>query len=80
MAEKRLSELEPQDDEMYDMLSNIYDVVDQWDEVANARKIMEDHGVKKELGYNWIEENNRIYMFVVEHILNLKISMQSWRN
>lgn len=66
LAAKRLSELEPQDDAMYVLLSNIYAAADQWDDVANARKIMKDRGVKKEPGYSWIEIKNRIYMFVVE--------------
>ena len=66
LAAKRLSELEPQDDALYVLLSNIYAAAGQWDDVANARKIMKDRGVKKEPGYSWIEVKNRVYVFVVE--------------
>ena len=66
LAAKRLSELEPQDDALYVLLSNIYAAAGQWDDVANARKIMKDCGVKKESGYSWIEVKNRVYVFVVE--------------
>eukprot|EP01018_Ginkgo_biloba_P004814 Gb_18728 [translate_table: standard] len=65
-AAKCLYQLEPEDAATYVLLSNIYAAAGQWDDVANARKMMKDWRIKKEPGYSWIEVKNRVHVFVVE--------------
>ena len=49
----------------YVSLSNIYANVGRWDEVAKVRTFIRDRGIKKKLGYSWIEVKNSVYTFVV---------------
>lgn len=56
--------LEPDDDATYVLLSNMNAVIGNWDEAARIRKIMNDKGIKKEVGRSWIEVKNRVHTFV----------------
>ncbi|KOM49519.1 hypothetical protein LR48_Vigan08g034600 [Vigna angularis] len=45
------------------LLSNAYAAVGRWEEVARARKMLRDQGIKKETGLSWVEEGNRVHTF-----------------
>ncbi|WCJ33913.1 Pentatricopeptide repeat (PPR) superfamily protein [Euphorbia peplus] len=45
------------------MLSNAYAAAGRYEDAARARKMLRDHGVKKETGLSWIEESNRVHTF-----------------
>uniref|UniRef100_A0A6N2KPA5 DYW domain-containing protein n=1 Tax=Salix viminalis TaxID=40686 RepID=A0A6N2KPA5_SALVM len=64
-AAERLFELKPQHDGTYVLLSNMYAVAGQWNDMAKVRKLMRDRGVKKEPGCSWIEVENKVYSFLV---------------
>eukprot|EP01018_Ginkgo_biloba_P025680 Gb_11081 [translate_table: standard] len=65
-AAEYLIQLEPQNDSTYVLLSNIYAVTGMWDGVAEIRKQMEVMGVKKKVGYSWIEVNKKVHPFMVK--------------
>jgi len=64
-AAERLFELKPQHDGTYVLLSNMYAVAGQWNDMAKVRKLMRDRGVKKEPGCSWIEVENKVHSFLV---------------
>lgn len=61
-----LLELDPNDSSAYVLLSNLYAVANQWDEVHAARKNMKRRNLKKDPGYSWIEEKNKVHLFIVD--------------
>eukprot|EP00253_Pinus_taeda_P036132 PITA_36132 len=63
-AVKCILALEPQDVTTYVQLSNIYAAFSMWDDV-NKMRIMKDIGLKKKLGYSWIEVKNKVHAFLV---------------
>eukprot|EP01018_Ginkgo_biloba_P013352 Gb_31457 [translate_table: standard] len=65
-AAERIFELEPENDSMYVLLSNIYAAAGRWNDVAKVRKMMGVRGVKKEPGCSWIEVKNQVHSFLVE--------------
>lgn len=67
-AAERLFELVPQHDGTYVLLANMYATAGRWDEMAKARKLMRDKGVKKEPGCSWIEVENSVHVFLVNDI------------
>uniref|UniRef100_A0A0D3GUT0 Pentatricopeptide repeat-containing protein n=1 Tax=Oryza barthii TaxID=65489 RepID=A0A0D3GUT0_9ORYZ len=50
-----LTEKEPTESGAYVLLSNIYADVGDWDGVAKVRRKMRDRGVKKEIGFSWVD-------------------------
>ncbi|XP_010109916.2 pentatricopeptide repeat-containing protein At5g44230 [Morus notabilis] len=63
-AANHLFELEPNAIGNYMLLSNIYASAGMWDGVSEVRKLMRERGLKKNLGYSWIEaENGEIHQF-----------------
>lgn len=62
----RLLALEPSDSAAYVLLSNIYATSNQWDNVADARKMMKSQNVKKDPGFSWIDVKNKLHLFVAD--------------
>ncbi|XP_024994723.1 pentatricopeptide repeat-containing protein At5g08305-like [Cynara cardunculus var. scolymus] len=52
---KKLVELEPDHDGRYVGLSNVYAVINRWDEARRMREAMEKRGVKKSPGWSFVE-------------------------
>ncbi|XP_050227329.1 pentatricopeptide repeat-containing protein At4g32430, mitochondrial-like [Mercurialis annua] len=50
-----LISMEPAESGSYVLLSNLYADKGQWKEVAKLRKGMREKGVKKEVGYSWVD-------------------------
>ncbi|PKU72595.1 pentatricopeptide repeat-containing protein At4g33170 isoform X1 [Dendrobium catenatum] len=61
-----LLELDPTDSSAYVLLSNLYASTSQWEEVNAARKNMKRRNVKKDPGYSWIEQKDKVHLFVVD--------------
>ncbi|XP_042483508.1 pentatricopeptide repeat-containing protein At2g03880, mitochondrial-like [Macadamia integrifolia] len=59
----RLLELEPFSAGPYVLLSNICATSHRWEEVAEARSIMEQRGIKKSPGQSWIQLKNQLHTF-----------------
>ncbi|KAK6772744.1 hypothetical protein RDI58_027982 [Solanum bulbocastanum] len=57
--------LEPEQSGSYVLMSNLFAEKGQWDKVANIRKGMRDKGVKKEIGFSWVDVGS------IEYSLNL---------
>lgn len=62
----RLLHLEPSDSSAYVLLSNTYSTANQWDHVADPRKMMNTKKVRKDTGYSWIGIKNKVHLFVVD--------------
>eukprot|EP01018_Ginkgo_biloba_P019308 Gb_12426 [translate_table: standard] len=62
-AAECLIELKPQSSSTYVVLSNIYAAVGRWDDASKVRKLMEERGVKKEVGCSWIEIKENVHAF-----------------
>ncbi|OVA17395.1 Pentatricopeptide repeat [Macleaya cordata] len=65
VSAERVLEMEPQDDATHVLLSNMYAVAREWDNVASIRKYMKRKGVKKEPGLSWIESQCKVHYFSV---------------
>ncbi|MCD9642886.1 hypothetical protein HAX54_029929 [Datura stramonium] len=57
--------LEPEQSGSYVLMSNLFAEKGQWEKVANIRKGMRDKGVKKEIGFSWVDVGS------IEYSLNL---------
>ncbi|WCJ25842.1 Pentatricopeptide repeat (PPR) superfamily protein [Euphorbia peplus] len=55
IAAAKVIQLEGDDDYVYVMMSNIYASYGRWRDASKVRKIMNDRGVRKEVGCSWIE-------------------------
>ncbi|KAF9625232.1 hypothetical protein IFM89_020818 [Coptis chinensis] len=62
----QLLALDPLDSSAYVLMSNIYAAANQWNQVADARKMMKTRNVKKDTGYSWIDVKNKVHLFVVD--------------
>ena len=65
LAAKEVLKLEPADASPYVLLSNIYAAAGQWDQVSFIRYMMQERGIRKELGVSWIEIGDKVHRFVV---------------
>ncbi|XP_022723110.1 pentatricopeptide repeat-containing protein At1g25360 isoform X1 [Durio zibethinus] len=72
-AAERLIELMPKHDGSYVLLSNMYATAGRWDDVANARKLMRDRGVRKEPGCSWVEVENKVHVFLVDDTVHPEV-------
>lgn len=50
-----LMELEPMESGSYVLMSNLYAEKGKWEKVAEIRKGMREKGVRKEVGYSWVD-------------------------
>lgn len=64
-AAEQVLELDPQNDAVYVMLSNIYSAAGKWEDASKLRKIMVQRGIKKSLGWSSITVDGRVYEFSV---------------
>lgn len=62
-AAESLIELDPHNPASYVLLLNMHATKRNWEEVAQLRKTMRDHGVRKEPGCSWIKYNNKVHIF-----------------
>ncbi|XP_042497143.1 pentatricopeptide repeat-containing protein At1g08070, chloroplastic-like [Macadamia integrifolia] len=62
---RRLVEVDPDNSAGYVMLSNIYAVNRQWDNITELRESMRERGVKKQPGCSWISINGVVHEFLV---------------
>ncbi|MQL90377.1 hypothetical protein Taro_022967 [Colocasia esculenta] len=60
---RKLFEMEPQNSGNYVNLSNIYAAAGRWEDVLQARKMMEEKTVSKEPGRSWIELDKTLHTF-----------------
>ncbi|KAF7838712.1 pentatricopeptide repeat-containing protein [Senna tora] len=61
MAEKvvdQLIEMEPTSSGTYVLMSNLYAEKGEWEKVATMRKGMRERGVRKEVGFSWVDVGN----------------------
>ncbi|XP_057455318.1 pentatricopeptide repeat-containing protein At4g32430, mitochondrial [Lotus japonicus] len=61
MAEKvvdRLIEMDPASSGPYVLMANLYADKEKWEKVAEVRKKMRGKGVKKEVGFSWVDVAN----------------------
>jgi len=65
LAAKELMKLKPLEASTYSLLSNIYAAARRWEEVSLVRTMMQERGIRKEPGRNWIAVDNKIHEFVV---------------
>ncbi|KAK9271599.1 hypothetical protein L1049_001961 [Liquidambar formosana] len=50
----------------YSALANMYSAGGKWDDAAKIRKSMKDRGVKKDLGFSWVQIKNKVHIFGAE--------------
>ncbi|KAF8394559.1 hypothetical protein HHK36_020770 [Tetracentron sinense] len=63
-AVRKLVELEPENGAYYVLLSNLYAEMGRWGDVEEVRRLMKERGLKKDLGYSFIEieePKNNVY-------------------
>ncbi|GER25803.1 pentatricopeptide repeat-containing family protein, partial [Striga asiatica] len=65
LAAERLLELEPENENSYVLLSNVYRVCGDWKEAEGVKSRMKGGGLKKQPGCSWIEVRNEFRVFVV---------------
>ncbi|GAB4828294.1 hypothetical protein Ancab_035208 [Ancistrocladus abbreviatus] len=53
-----LLEMEPKESGSYVLMSNLYAVKGDWEKVARIRRQMRDKGVRKEIGFSWVDVGN----------------------
>lgn len=57
-------ELAPEDESAHVQLSNLYAMSGLWEDTIKVRKIMQEKGLKKEVGCSWIDVKNKRHVFV----------------
>ncbi|OMO73903.1 hypothetical protein COLO4_26787 [Corchorus olitorius] len=50
-----LMEMEPNESGPYVLMSNLYAEKGNWEKVAKVRKMMRERGVRKEVGFSWVD-------------------------
>ncbi|KAK4782293.1 hypothetical protein SAY86_016395 [Trapa natans] len=60
----RVLMLAPDDESAHVQLSNLYAMSGFWEDAIKVRKIMQEKGLKKEVGCSWIDVNNKRHVFV----------------
>ncbi|KAF8397892.1 hypothetical protein HHK36_016817 [Tetracentron sinense] len=66
LAAEKLMRLEPENSGTHVLLSNIYAMAGQWEDVRSVRKMMRDGKVKKLPGYSWVDLGNKTHLFGAE--------------
>lgn len=69
---REIVKLEPRDSGAYMLVSNIYASIDQWDNAARMRRMMERFGIKKNPGCSLIEVDGEVHEFLASERLNTK--------
>ncbi|OMO71059.1 hypothetical protein COLO4_28397 [Corchorus olitorius] len=60
---ERILELKSNDTGYYVLVSNVYAILGNWDQVRTIRKTIKARGLKKDPGCSWIEIERRLYVF-----------------
>ncbi|XP_077216485.1 tetratricopeptide repeat (TPR)-like superfamily protein [Tasmannia lanceolata] len=63
-AAKNVLELEPEDDGTYILLSNIYALTGNWNEVIKMKASMREMRLKKDPAMSWVEVDREIHTFM----------------
>ena len=58
--------LNPNDDGVYMLLSQVYGAAGMWEDVTKVRNLMKEKGIRKEPGRSWIEVESRVHSFLSE--------------
>jgi pentatricopeptide repeat protein len=61
---RKLIQLDPNNDGRYIGLSNVYAVVQRWDDAKSMREAMERNGVKKSPGFSFVEISGILHRFI----------------
>ncbi|XP_059653930.1 pentatricopeptide repeat-containing protein At3g12770-like [Cornus florida] len=64
-AAYKLFKMEPGSAVPYIMLANIYAGAGLWSEVAEIRNLMKQKGIRKNVGWSWIEVDKKVHVFSV---------------
>ncbi|CAL5347258.1 unnamed protein product [Camellia sinensis] len=65
VALRNLIQLEPETSGNYVLLSNMYAMIDRWDDVKRVRKLMKVHGLDKVPGSSLVEVDGAIHEFII---------------
>lgn len=69
---RQLLEVPPVSSSPYVLLSNLYASDEKWKDVANARKMLKDSGLRKETGYSLVELNGNYEKFTIGDFSHLR--------
>ncbi|KAG4128578.1 hypothetical protein ERO13_D09G027700v2 [Gossypium hirsutum] len=69
---RKLVELAEKNSAGFILLSNIYASAGRWIDVSNMRKLMREKGLKKSVGFSWIEVRSHLHSFYSEDGTHLK--------
>lgn len=64
VAASKVIELDPGHSGNYVLMSNVYGVAGQYEEVSEVRHTMRQENVRKTPGYSWIQLTNGVHFFV----------------
>ncbi|KAE8668886.1 putative ATP-dependent DNA helicase HFM1-like [Hibiscus syriacus] len=62
-TERKLVEVVEKNSAGFVLLSNIYASTERWNDVSNIRKLMRQKGLKKSVGYSWVEIRSHVHCF-----------------
>ncbi|XP_037495982.1 pentatricopeptide repeat-containing protein At2g13600 [Jatropha curcas] len=82
LAASKLLELQPENESVYILLSNLYASAGMWNVVGKLRKEMKEKVLRKEPGSSWIQVGGTIHNFFVDdisHPQNKEIYMELGR-
>ncbi|XAR71609.1 hypothetical protein NMG60_11017966 [Bertholletia excelsa] len=69
-AAHQLIKMEPDDTGNYIMLANLYASAGRWSHVARTRQLIKDKQMQKNPGCSWIEDKNKIHVFIASDTLH----------
>ncbi|MCO5606841.1 hypothetical protein L7F22_061032 [Adiantum nelumboides] len=72
-AAERVLELDPQNDAVYIILSNILSAAGKWQDAVRLRKVMAQRGIKKSLGWSSITLDGKVHEFSARETLHPQI-------
>ncbi|XP_077232686.1 pentatricopeptide repeat-containing protein At2g37320-like [Tasmannia lanceolata] len=64
LAATRILEMEPEDEHTHILLANLYAAFGMWDDAVRVRRLMTDRGLKRDVGFSWIDIGSRRNIFI----------------
>ncbi|XP_077232670.1 pentatricopeptide repeat-containing protein At3g49170, chloroplastic-like [Tasmannia lanceolata] len=64
LAATRILEMEPDDEHTHILLANLYAAFGMWDDAVRVRRLMKDRGLKRDVGFSWIDIGSRRNIFI----------------
>ncbi|XP_077232679.1 putative pentatricopeptide repeat-containing protein At3g23330 [Tasmannia lanceolata] len=64
LAATRILEMEPEDEHTHILLANLYAAFGMWDDAVRVRRLMKDRGLKRDVGFSWIDIGSRRNIFI----------------